>query len=375
MSIGIGYVADGMNRGMERRRGIDIQEDNIAMAKEDRKRKIANETQDRGISVPLARSNADTSIAKNEASNKLRPGETENTAKKQVVNGRVIDHAAKTLAEKQALADSKVALDAEQTKVTRTAIPKNEKLTDSQRKVKQKKADHEVKTVDKKLMQQDEVDDMAYETKQMEFEIAKTLQGPRSAEAEAKIAETQHKIYGNVYTIAKSDPARAAQMVNDVKSNGITTAADITFEDGMMRIVDAQGQVLEDPKYGLAEFNINDMEAAFGSTDNKDDPSIVRVANWLVKNDIAKDESAAWDMANKAKSNPEDMAMDIAKSMKKFDRDSYRRPLADLYKEALAVLTDSGQEETGGDQYTEGQQAQDADGNIVTLTNGQWVSK
>lgn len=269
MSIGLGYTLDGARRGMERRRAIDIEDENRAMAKEDRQRKIDYEAEDRSIDVPLRKSNADIAIKKNNASEQLIEGDTANKLKQQGIDAGNLDYQAETQGDKQNLDREQTALATEKVKGDRAALPDEQKLRDINNKTNTKKAQHDLDTVDTRLLRQDEIESMQHDVKTWEYDIAKILQQPKTAEAEAKVAETHHKIYGNIYNIAKSDPARAAQMVNDVKSNGIDNAASIVFEGGKMRIVDADGNTLSDPKYGQAEFDIEKMESAFGAKAEK----------------------------------------------------------------------------------------------------------
>lgn len=269
MSIGLGAGLHGAMRGIERRRAIDIEDENRAIAKADRDRKIRIEDEDRAISKPLAESNAKTQIATNDANMKVLPSKTENALKQEQVTSGDLDHKIETQPKRNAIDVERLDIESQKVGAEKELLPTTIETAKATADSQLTEAEFKRDNIGKQLLRADDIQRMQHANTQMEHEVNTILQGARTQEAEMKLGQLTHQIYGNIYQIAKSDPRTAAQMFNDVKSNGITTAHDVLFEDGKMRFVDEQGNVLKDDNYGLAEFDIEKMEQAFGAQAEK----------------------------------------------------------------------------------------------------------
>jgi len=126
----------------------------------------------------------------------------------------------------------------------------------------------------KAIERQSEHGDLLLEMQRNEAEIARLLHG---ANTEAAQMEAIHKVKqleianeGLVYKTYKMKGGKAAaQMLNALKSNGINNAADVIEEKDaktgkiMLKVVDASGNVVNDPKRGQAIFDKAAIEAAF----------------------------------------------------------------------------------------------------------------
>jgi hypothetical protein len=115
-------------------------------------------------------------------------------------------------------------------------------------------------------------------------EIAVIMQDARKRGAEV-LADTavmkaiseninaQYKGIFDTYKLAGGE--RAAQLFNDVKSNGVTNAANMQeFKDPktgkkMLRIVDVEGNVVSDPNHGEAVFDLDELNTLFGTKPEK----------------------------------------------------------------------------------------------------------
>jgi len=112
------------------------------------------------------------------------------------------------------------------------------------------------------------------ENAKREAEIAELLQGAKTDEARLaaaqRISALQRDMYGEIYQMSKWDSRSAARIYNDMMGNKVTTADDVVIEknaDGekVLRIVDAQGNVVVDPDHGPAEWKYDEVEKAFGA--------------------------------------------------------------------------------------------------------------
>jgi len=124
----------------------------------------------------------------------------------------------------------------------------------------------------KQIERQSESGDLDLEIKRNEAEIAKILNTPGMAKDQAmqKVKEIELKNDGLVYKIYNLQGGKAAaRALNDLRSNDVQNAADIIEAKDpktgkvMLKVVDANGQVVSDSRRGPAVFQKDALEAAF----------------------------------------------------------------------------------------------------------------
>lgn len=130
----------------------------------------------------------------------------------------------------------------------------------------------------------DQVNSLRLSALERDDEIASIMQESRisnadinaqtaSMEAVSKNINTQYKSIFETLRVG-GGPA-AASLFNDVKSNGVTNAADVVqFKDAktgknMIKFVDAEGNTVSDPNHGEAVFDYDELNTRFGTKPQK----------------------------------------------------------------------------------------------------------
>lgn len=126
----------------------------------------------------------------------------------------------------------------------------------------------------------DELGGYSVELSRNEMAISRLLHGASTEtakmEAFAKVRELEEKNYGIVYSAFKERGGKAAaQLFNQMRGNSIQNAADFVVEADprtkkqTLKIVDANGQVVQDEKHGPAAFDLAQLEARHGKKPEK----------------------------------------------------------------------------------------------------------